>query len=126
MEKSNSKSTESSDFVDSPQSQRSNNDGGEEPAPSRQITSAIDSASRFVMGVPTLLRHAVTNNQLLNGAHASTTKSSNANASLTSHSDCSEDDQEENDRHSLLMMLQVPEATNALIPLMAVGEAWWK
>ncbi|KAF1793112.1 hypothetical protein GQ600_15136 [Phytophthora cactorum] len=51
-------------------------------------------------------------------------KSPDTSANSTPRGESSEDDMEENDRHSLLMMLQVPEARNSLIPLMAFNQAW--
>lgn len=88
--------------------------------------SAINSASRFVMGMPTLLRRAVSNNAPASAAAAATQKKSpDTSANSTPRGQFPEDDFEENERHSLLMMMQVPESRrNSQIPLMAVTEAW--
>ncbi|CEG42768.1 uncharacterized protein PHALS_13018 [Plasmopara halstedii] len=120
MDKSHLKTMALNGIHNSPKSQR-NNDSGKEPTTPRHSASAINTASRFVKGVPTLLRRAVTNNH---GANSSSVESPDANVAFTPREGISEDDLEENERHSLLMMLQVPEATISLIPLMAVGEAW--
>ncbi|KAJ8579162.1 hypothetical protein ON010_g43 [Phytophthora cinnamomi] len=90
--------------------------------------SAINSASRFVMGMPTLLRRAVSNNTPATAAAAAVAtqkKSPDTSANSTPRGQLPEDDFEENERHSLLMMMQVPESRrNSQIPLMAVNEAW--
>jgi hypothetical protein len=89
-------------------------------------TSAINSASRFVMGMPTMLRRAVSSNHTPPTAPAANQKKSpDTSANSTPRGEFPEDELEENDRHSLLMMLQVPEAQRrSQIPLMAVSEAW--
>ncbi|KAL3663598.1 hypothetical protein V7S43_011485 [Phytophthora oleae] len=103
-----------------------NNDEVHESTPQHQA-SAINTASRFVMGMPTLLRRVVSNNHTPPSADAPTAtqkKSPDTSANSTPRGDFPEDDLEENDRHSLLMMMQVPEARNSHIPLMAASEAW--
>ncbi|KAL4115613.1 hypothetical protein KRP22_004476 [Phytophthora ramorum] len=89
--------------------------------------SAANTASRFVMGVPAMLRRAVSNNHTPPSATAAAPlqkKSPDTSANSTPRGDFPEDDSE-NDRHSLLMMLQVPEGQRrSLIPLMAASEAW--
>ncbi|GMF42423.1 unnamed protein product [Phytophthora fragariaefolia] len=86
-----------------------------------EAKSAINSASRFVMGMPTLLRRAVSNNAP--AAAATQKKSPDTSANSTPRGQFPEDDFEENDRHSLLMMMQVPESRrNSQIPLMAASE----
>ncbi|KAG3173975.1 hypothetical protein PI124_g906 [Phytophthora idaei] len=120
--------------LDSPEakSQSSNNsseeevNNNEESATPQHATSAINTASRFVMGMPTLLRRVVSNNHphSADALVATRKKSPDTSANSTPRGESSEDDMEENDRHSLLMMLQVPEARNSLIPLMAFNQAW--
>ncbi|KAG1685514.1 hypothetical protein DVH05_008290 [Phytophthora capsici] len=120
--------------LDSPETKRksnsetdvNSNDEVYESVPQHQ-TSAINTASRFVMGMPTLLRRAVSNNHTPPSADApaaSQKKSPDTSANSTPRGDFPEDDLEENDRHSLLLMMQVPEARNSQIPLMAASEAW--
>ncbi|ETL49391.1 hypothetical protein L916_01117 [Phytophthora nicotianae] len=117
--------------LDSPEakSQRSNNSSEEETSNEDSVTpqhatSAMNTASRFVMGMPTMLRRAVSNNHPPGTDAPALKKSPDTSANSTPRGESSGDDWDENDRHSLLMMLQVPEARNSLIPLMAVSQAW--
>ncbi|KAE9350068.1 hypothetical protein PF008_g6623 [Phytophthora fragariae] len=139
-EEKTQKSTESDDLKHSTEdkSEQSNNDTSSSSetegdndvestspeATTQSQKSAINSASRFVMGMPTLLRRAVSNNAPASAA-ATQKKSPDTSEDSTPRGQFPEDDFEENERHSLLMMMQVPESQrNSLIPLMAVGEAW--
>lgn len=117
--------------LDSPEakSQRSNisseeDTSNEDSVTPQHATSAINTASRFVMGMPTMLRRAVSNNHPPGAEAIAHKKSPDTSANSTPRGESSEDDWDENDRHSLLMMLQVPEARNSLIPLMAVSQTW--
>ncbi|KAG7388550.1 hypothetical protein PHYPSEUDO_012187 [Phytophthora pseudosyringae] len=110
----------------SSETEASNDDEVHETARQHQ-SSAISTASRFVMGMPTLLRRAVSNNHTPPSADAPAAtqkKSPDTSANSTPRGESPEDDLEENDRHSLLLMLQVPEARYSQIPLMAASEAW--
>ncbi|GMF19276.1 unnamed protein product [Phytophthora lilii] len=104
-------------------------DTNDVPTPSSQ-KSAMNSASRFVMGVPTMLRRAVSSNHTPPRANAAPTtapqkKSPDTSANSTPRGEFPEDDLEENDRHSLLLMLQVPESQrHSQVPLMAASETW--
>ncbi|TDH68193.1 hypothetical protein CCR75_003231 [Bremia lactucae] len=132
LDKNHSRSMASDSSTGSPEplSQRSNisvDDAEHEFTTPRHAASAMKTASRFVMGMPTLLKRAVSNNHTLSNADPITTtpkKSPNAPALSTPREDFFEDNLEDNDRHSLLLMMQVPEGRNSWIPLMAVGEAW--
>ncbi|CAI5727441.1 unnamed protein product [Peronospora effusa] len=86
--------------------------------------SAVNSASRFVRGMPTLLRRAVSNSHIPDASGVIWKKASDASADSTSRREFMENSPE-NDRHSLLLMLQVPQTQrHSQVPLMAAGETW--
>ncbi|OWZ07364.1 Mannosyl-oligosaccharide alpha-1,2-mannosidase [Phytophthora megakarya] len=108
------------------EAEASNDDEAHETMPQ---ASAINTASRFVKGMPTMLRRVVSSNHTppTSSDDPVTTKkrSPDTSANSTPRGQFPEDDFEEEDRHSLLMMMQVPEARrNSQVPLMAATEAW--
>ncbi|KAI9905519.1 hypothetical protein PsorP6_014022 [Peronosclerospora sorghi] len=91
---------------------------GNESLPEHPV-SAVNSASRFVRGMPTMLKRAVTPD-----GSVTRKKSPDKSASSTLQEETGGDDPE-NDRLSLLLMLQVPQARRqSQVPLMAASETW--
>ncbi|CAI5724117.1 unnamed protein product [Peronospora destructor] len=91
---------------------------------SKAQKSAVNSASRFVMGMPTLLRRAVSNNYIPDASVVIWKKTPDASANTTLRREFTENSPE-NDRHSLLLLLQVPQTRrHSQVPLMAAGETW--
>ncbi|POM71945.1 Hypothetical protein PHPALM_11420 [Phytophthora palmivora] len=124
----NSSERSSSNSTNNSETEENSSDEVHENMPQQQ-TSATKTASRFVMGMPTMLRRAVSNNHALHSTSdipATTQKKSpDTSANSTPQGQLPEDNFDEEDRHSLLMMLQVPQARrNSQIPLMAASEAW--
>uniref|UniRef100_M4BUZ0 Uncharacterized protein n=1 Tax=Hyaloperonospora arabidopsidis (strain Emoy2) TaxID=559515 RepID=M4BUZ0_HYAAE len=86
--------------------------------------SAMTSASRFVRGMPTMLRRAVTTNNTSNETPKTPMTPLDASSPTTPQEQLSTGDPED-DRHSLLLMLQVPQTRRySQIPLMAASESW--
>ncbi|CAI5723368.1 unnamed protein product [Hyaloperonospora brassicae] len=88
---------------------------------SKAHKSAMTSASRFVKGMPTMLRRAVSTNNPLDEAQTSPFDGSDC---YTPQDETATDDTED-DRQSLLLMLQVPQTRRySQLPLMAASEGW--